>query len=247
MIIKEIPAKSILSNSRIYDYTVNPYVGCQHNCTYCYARFMKKFTGHSEPWGEFVDVKINAPELLQKEIDKKTKGRVWISGVCDCYQPSERRYQLTRKCIEILAGNGWPLTIQTKSPLVLRDMDLLKQSADIEVGFSITTADDNIRRIFELQAPPVNERVRALEELHLSGIKTFAMIAPVLPGAGGLGSLLNGKVDYVLIDKMNYHNADWVYRKYNLQEAAKETFFTSTGKDLKSAFSRQGIECSVLY
>lgn len=247
MIIKEIPAKNILSNSRIYNYTVNPYVGCQHNCTYCYARFMKRFTGHSESWGEFVDVKINAPDLLQKEICKKPKGRVWISGICDCYQPSERRYRLTRKCIEILAGRGWPLTIQTKSPLVLRDMDLLKQSADIEVGFSITTADDNIRRIFEPHAPPVNERIRALEELHLYGIKTFAMIAPVLPGAGGLGSLLNGKVDYVLIDKMNYHNADWVYRKYNLQESAKDTFFNITGKELKSVFSKQGIECNVLY
>lgn len=247
MVIKEILAKNILSSSKVYQYTINPYVGCQHNCTYCYARFMKRFTGHIEPWGEFVDIKINAPELLQKEIGKKPKGRVWISGVCDCYQPSEKRYQLTKKCIEILAGHDWPLTIQTKSPLVLRDIELLKQAADIEIGFSVTTAEDNIRRIFEPLAPSINERIKALEELHQSGIKTFAMIAPMLPGAEGLSSLLNGKVDYVLIDKMNYRNADWVYRKYGLEEAAKENFFISTGKELKSAFSKQGIECSVLY
>jgi DNA repair photolyase len=247
MVIKEILAKNILSGSKIYDYTINPYVGCQHNCTYCYARFMKRFTGHGEPWGEFVDVKINAPELLRKEINKKPKGRVWISGVCDCYQPSENSYELTRKCIEILTENGWPLTIQTKSPLVLRDIGLLKQAADIEVGFSVTTADDNIRRIFEPFAPPIHDRIKALEELHQSGIKTFAMIAPMLPGVEGLGSLLKGSVDYVLIDKMNYHNADWVYRKYGFGEAAKEAFFNSMGKELKSTFSKQGIECSVLY
>jgi DNA repair photolyase len=81
MNINEIQSKSILSASKVYDYVVNPYVGCQHGCSYCYARYMKRFTGHKEPWGEFVDVKINAAELLQKEINKKKKAKVWISGV----------------------------------------------------------------------------------------------------------------------------------------------------------------------
>ena len=83
MIVKEVPAKSILSVSKVYDYVVNPYIGCQHGCSYCYARFMKRVTGHREPWGEFVDVKINAPQLLEVEINKKKAGRVWVSGVCD--------------------------------------------------------------------------------------------------------------------------------------------------------------------
>ena len=96
MYIKEIQGKAILSKSKIFPYVINPYVGCQHNCTYCYARFMKRFTGHSEPWGQFVDVKINAVELLEKEIVKKKPGRVWVSGVCDPYQPQERKYQLTK-------------------------------------------------------------------------------------------------------------------------------------------------------
>ena len=89
MKIKEITAKSILSKSQVSDYAVNPYVGCQHACVYCYAKFMKRFTGHREAWGEFVDVKINAPELLAREVAKKKVGRVWISGVCDPYQPLE--------------------------------------------------------------------------------------------------------------------------------------------------------------
>jgi DNA repair photolyase len=92
MKIREIKAKNILSKSQVYDYALNPYVGCQHACVYCYARFMKRFTGHKERWGEFVDVKINAPELLAFEVRKKKVGRVWISGVCDPYQPLEKSY-----------------------------------------------------------------------------------------------------------------------------------------------------------
>ena len=117
MIIKEITCKTILSKSQVYPYVINPYTGCQHNCTYCYARFMKRFTGHKEPWGEFVDVKINAPDLLRKEISHKTRDRVWVSGVCDPYQPLEGKYKLTRHCLEILAEHSWPVTIQTRSPL----------------------------------------------------------------------------------------------------------------------------------
>ena len=86
MVIREIRSKSILSASKIYPFVINPYVGCQHGCSYCYARYMKKFTGHKEPWGTFVDVKINAAELLEKEIRRKKKAEVWISGVCDPYQ-----------------------------------------------------------------------------------------------------------------------------------------------------------------
>src|SRR5512138_999988 len=126
MIINEVRVKGILSRSKVYDYVVNPYTGCQHGCSYCYARFMKKFTGHREPWGEFVDVKINAPDLLQKEIIKKKPGMVWVSGVCDPYQPLESRYRLTRRCLEVLALHRWPVIVQTRSPLVTRDLDLLR-------------------------------------------------------------------------------------------------------------------------
>jgi DNA repair photolyase len=105
MIIKEIQAKTILSISQIYDYTLNAYIGCVRSCVYCYERFMKRFSGHHEPWGEFVDVKVNAPELLKREILKKKKGNVWISGVCDAYQPAEEKYGLTRRCLEVLIDN----------------------------------------------------------------------------------------------------------------------------------------------
>jgi DNA repair photolyase len=247
MILREIYARCIVSKSKVFDYAINPYIGCQHGCTYCYARFMKRFTGHKEPWGEFVDVKINAPDLLKHEIDKMPLGRVWLSGVCDPYQPLEAAYKLTRKCLEILVQYSWPITVQTKSPFVLRDIDLFRRSGKIEVGLSVTSADDEIRKLFEPDAPSIRERLKALEGLHLAGIRTYAMIAPMLPGAEELAAQLSGKVDYVLVDRMNYHYGDWVYKKHDLESAMSDGFFSLEGRELASAFGKQGIECRVLF
>jgi DNA repair photolyase len=247
MKIQEIKAKSILSKSQIYDYALNPYVGCEHDCVYCYAKFVKRFTGHAERWGEFVDAKINAPELLAQEVKKKRVGRVWISGVCDAYQPLEKRYKLTRRCIDILIENGWPITIQTKSDLVLRDIDILKRARNAEVGFTITTADEKIRKIFEPGAPPSSRRIEALASLHAEGIKTFAMIAPIFPGAEGLVRALKGKVDYVILYRLNYHYADWAYKKYGLWQAHEDNFFVQKGAELRAAFEREGIVCRKAY
>lgn len=241
MILKETRPKTILSNSQVYPYVINPYTGCQHNCSYCYARFMKRFSGHSEPWGQFVDVKVNAPELLRIEITKKKRNRVWVSGVCDPYQPLEAKYQLTRQCLAILALNDWPVTIQTRSPLVLRDMDILKQGKEFEVGFSITTSDEAIRQLFEPNAPSIKERVDALDELHRAGLKTFVMIAPILPGAEDLAPILAGKVHRVILDRMNYPYADWVYRKYGLEENLTDEYFSSVEQTLLMAFAKLGI------
>jgi DNA repair photolyase len=243
MITKETHPKTILSASKVYPYVINPYTGCQHNCSYCYARFMKRFTGHSEPWGQFVDVKITAPDLLRREIGRKNPARVWMSGVTDPYQPLEARYSLTRQCLEILSQNRWPVTVQTRSPLVLRDIDILSEGRDFEVGLSVTTAEDTIRRLFEPNAPSIGERVRALDGLHRAGIRTYAMIAPMLPGAEGLPKILAGKVDYVIVDRMNYHHADWVYRKYELEDKMTDGFFSRTAAMLSSAFAKLGIDC----
>jgi DNA repair photolyase len=247
MKIREIKAKSILSKSRVYDYALNPFVGCGHGCVYCYAKFMKRFTGHRESWGDFVDVKINAPELLTREVKKKKMGRVWISGVCDPYQPREKKDMVMKECLSILVENGLPLTVQTKSPLVLRDMEILKEAADAEVGFTITTADEKVRRIFEPGAPPAKKRIDALADLHSAGISTFAMIAPLLPGAEGLISQLKGKVEYVIVDRLNYHYADLLYRKSRMEWAMGESFFSQMGKELMSRFKREGVLCRILY
>ncbi|KYH41458.1 MAG: radical SAM protein [Candidatus Bathyarchaeota archaeon B26-2] len=245
--VREVTAKTILSRSRVSDYTINPYIGCEHGCTYCYARFMKRYTGHREEWGEFVDVKINAVTLLKREIKRRRVGKVWISGVCDPYQPLENRYKLTRGCLEVLLREGWPVTIQTKSPLILRDIEILREFREIEAVLSITTSDDEIRRIFEPNSPPIEERIEALGRLHSEGIKTYAMIAPLLPKAEELVKQLEGKVDHVLIDKMNYHYADWVYRKYGLEYAMSWTFFNQKKVELGNALRERGIPYQVLF
>jgi DNA repair photolyase len=247
MIVKQVYAKSILSKSKVFDYTVNPYIGCEHGCTYCYARFMKRYTGHKEEWGQFVDVKINAASVLQQELMKKSPGRIWISGTCDAYQPVEKKYELTRKCLAILTRHGWPVTVQTKSPLVERDLDVLKKINDVEVGFTITTGDDRVREVFEPNSSSIDERIEALANLHSVGIRTFAMIAPLLPKAEGLVFRLSGKVDYVLVDKMNYHYADWVYRRFGLEYAMTRDFFDSKKKELAGAFKDGKMPCQILF
>ncbi|MCW4052547.1 MAG: radical SAM protein [Candidatus Bathyarchaeota archaeon] len=245
--MKEVFAKTILSKSKVLDYTINPYVGCEHACTYCYARFMKRFTGHKEKWGAFVDVKINAARLLEREIRKKRAGRVWMSGVCDPYQPTERNYEITKNCLEILSEHGWPVTVQTKSPLVIRDLELLRNMNDIEIIITISTASDDVRKIFEPKSPVIRERIRTIEKLHSSGLKTCAMIAPLLPGAEGLAVELSRKVDHVLIDKMNYHYADWVYRKHGLEHAMTHRYFSQRKKELAEAFNQERIAYQFLF
>jgi DNA repair photolyase len=208
---------------------------------------MKRWTGHKEEWGQFVDVKTNAIACLQREIRKKRVGNVWISGVCDPYQPLEKKYELTRSILEVLLKHGWPVTIQTKSPLVLRDAELLREFSGVEVGLTITTANENIRKIFEPNAPPIRERIEAVEKLHSLDIKTFVMIAPVLPKAEGLVEQLSGKADYVLIDRMNYHYADWVYRRYELEYAMNDKFFTQKKMELANALKREEIPYQLLF
>ena len=181
--IREIKAKSIITRSNLpdADYVINPYVGCMHSCLYCYARFMKKFTGHTEPWGKFVDVKVNAPDLIPVKTLKYRKKSIFLASVTDPYNPLEEKYQLTRKILEKLIPLQPGLGIQTKSDLVLRDIDLLGQFKNCEVGLTITTLDDNLRKEIEPFASPVKNRIKVLEKLKEAGINNYAFIGPILP------------------------------------------------------------------
>jgi len=208
---------------------------------------MRRFTGHKEPWGDFVDAKINALDLLNKEIEKKQKGAVWVSGVCDPYQPLEAKYKLSRNCLDILAQKDWPVAIQTRSPLVLRDMDIFKKSNKIEVGLSITTSNDEIRKVFEPNAPSIMERLRTIESLHQNGIETYVMIAPILPEAENLIRMLAGKVDYIIIDRMNYRHADIIYNKHGWREKNTGEYFNLIKSRIASECAELGIDCRSAY
>jgi DNA repair photolyase len=248
--IQEVKAKSILNKSKIFDYCLNPYTGCEHNCTYCYARlFMRRYSGHSEPWGEFIDVKINAPELLRKQLERAKRGTVWVSSVCDPYQPIESKYRLTRQCLEELGKKQFPVNIQTKSALVLRDLDLILKFEEKEVGFTIATNEETVAKLFEPRASTVKERLDALEKIHSKGIKTFAFIGPLLPGnPEKLVEQLEEKADRVYIDRMNYMSMmRGFYYRYKLTGAATEKFFSEYKQRLVNELEKRQMRYEVLF
>jgi len=211
MKINEIQCKSILTKSALpeADYVINPYTGCGHCCRYCYASFMRRFTGHGgERWGTFVDVKVNAPDILARQLRSPRKGTVLFGSVTDCYMPIERKYGLTRKCLEIIAAKQGNLCVSvlTKSALVIRDIDLLRQ-VNAEVGLTITTHDPKVARAFEPGASSPQERVRAMAALHDAGVKTYAFIGPILPGLTRFDSiipLIKDSADSVMAEVFNF-------------------------------------------
>ena len=188
MEIKEIQSKSILTKSKLpdADYVINPYTGCKFGCVYCYASFMSKYVGKEiSDWGNFVYIKTNAPQLLQKEIQKIKDENVSVlfSSVTDPYQGLEAKYKITRKCLQVLINNNYQgkVGILTKSHMVIRDIDLFKQIKNIEVGLTITSTEDKISKYFERNAPNVSQRFDALKKLNQQNIKTYAFIGPLLP------------------------------------------------------------------
>lgn len=180
MLIKEINVKSIMTktNLPVSDYAVNPYVGCSHACKYCYASFMKRFTNHSEPWGEFLDVKY-WPEI--KHAEKYAGKEAFLGSVTDCYQPCEAKYKRTRALLEQLKGSGIKISIATKSDLVLRDIDLIKTFPGARVSFSINTLDEAFRQEMD-KGVSIERRLAAMKELYKNKIQTTCFISPIFPG-----------------------------------------------------------------
>jgi len=240
MITKEVRCKSLLNPSKLAVYCVNPYIGCQHACSYCYANpITRRFSRHPEAWGEFVDIKVNAPEVLRNEIPKKTKGQVFVSSLTDAYQPLEKKYELTRKLLEILLEKQFPVCIQTKSSLVARDIDLLKKFNEREVGFTIITLDESVKKNFEPFSSPIKERLDTLRLLHENGTETYIFAGPVLPHITDkdveelVRTASELKVDYMWFDKLNLKVGVWDNVQQILQKSYpqllpvwKEIFFS---------------------
>jgi DNA repair photolyase len=251
MLIKEINVKTALTKTGIkgFDYCLNPYIGCGHACRYCYASFMKRFTGHTEPWGDFVDVKINAPQVLQKQLQRAKPGSVLISTVTDPYQALEKKYGLTRQCLEALLERQFPVDILTRSPLVLRDIDLFRRFKNLTVGLSIGTDKEEIKNIFERHSPTIASRLEALGTLHGQGIQTYAFIGPLLPmDPIALAEQLTGRVDKVLIDRLNYSNkTKALYLREKMEEYLEEEYFSGVAAVLQDCLEKKNIEVSILF
>ncbi|MFX1563311.1 MAG: radical SAM protein [Promethearchaeota archaeon] len=270
--IREVSAKSVLNPSRIggVDYAINPFVGCQHGCSYCYARFMQRYTGHSgEDWGQFVDIKVNAAHVLQQQLRRRQKPvteAVLFSSVTDAYQPLERRFQVTRNCLNILRRHNVPVSILTKSDLVLRDIDLLRELSDCEVGMTVITLEERVRRVFESGAPSAERRLTALKELSEGGIRTFGFVGPIIPYLCKpsleelVRRLAEGGVAHVFFDRLNLKYGNWpvierVLQTYFVKQykaicnALKPSscYYEELRDEVVSLAHRYGLEADILF
>ncbi len=177
--VREVRCKTVLHR---LDYlgstelTANFYRGCSHGCVYCYV---PSLIHDDRSWGEFVDVKVNAVEVLERETRLMEPNVVFLSSATDPYQAIEARYRITRRCLELLQRRGFPVSILTRSPLVLRDIELLKKFEWLRVGVSISTVPD---RRFEPGVAPLERRIECLRRLRVEGITTWVSLAPIIPG-----------------------------------------------------------------
>lgn len=204
ILIRDVETKNIMTKSSlpVGGYSVNPYVGCTHGCRYCYASFMKRFTGHTELWGTFLDVK-HWPEIRNP---RKYQGqRVVIGSVTDGYLPQEAQFQNTRKLLMQLKGSGAEILICTKSDLVVRDIDLLKEMGKVTVSWSINTLDEEFRAEMD-NAVGIERRLSAMKRVYDAGIRTVCFIAPVFPGITDCEAIfqrVKNQCDLVWLENLN--------------------------------------------
>lgn len=230
MKIREIKCKTALSPSSLpgLDYSLNPYRGCQHGCAYCYVPNVLRIERSS--WGSFVDVRTNMPTVLSKELRKKKPGVVGISTVTDPYQSAEKKYRLTRYCLEQFLIYDFPTHIQTKSSLVIRDIDIISKFSKAEVMISIGTLNDNERKLLEPNASPIQNRLDVLQQFSDIGIETSVFFGPVYPTIklDDLPKIIdtfieNGATE-IMVDKLNL--------KPGIKENVKKVLKSDISKNL---------------
>lgn len=204
VLIRDVETKNIMTKSTlpVGGYSVNPYVGCTHGCKYCYASFMKRFTGHTEPWGMFLDVK-HWPDI--KNPLKYAGQRVVIGSVTDGYLPQEEQFGNTRRLLEQLRGSGAEILICTKSDLVVRDIDLLKELGKVTVSWSINTLDEDFKNDMD-SAASIGRRLEAMKQVYDAGVRTVCFVAPVFPGITDFETIflrVKDQCDLVWLENLN--------------------------------------------
>ncbi len=194
---------------------INPYVGCAHGCVYCYARFIKRFTGHTEEWGSFVDARTNIVDILKKQLkSSKHKGeRIFIGTVTDPYQPIEEKYKLTRNILRVLVDYKNPVSILTKSDLVLRDIDLLKKMKNVDVNFTVNTLDEKWKKYTEPNSSSIKQRLDVMKKITKEGITVLAMMGPYWPVFTDPEALFKefkkAGVEHVFTESLNTVGGNW--------------------------------------
>jgi len=208
-----ITCKTALSLSKLpgLKYSLNPYVGCEHGCVYCYSPSVLRNPQFASNWGNFVKVKQNLPEVLALELKRKPRGVVGVSTITDPYQPVESNLGLTRKCLELLSKHRFPVSVQTKSALVLRDVDLIKPKG-FDVGVTIPTMDRDLAEKIEPKASPPDARANVLEEFASRGVETWLFFGPIIPE-------LNDSVENIrrVVEVAKKTGSRLIYDKLNLK------------------------------
>ena len=245
VIVRETTCKTVLNRSSISDYSLNCYTGCAHGCIYCYARFMQRFHPHAEPWGKFVDVKVNAVEALERQLRRAEPGCVFVSSACDGWQPLEAERTLTRRCCGLLLDYGFQVNVLTKSALVLRDLDLLSRR-NARIGVTVTTLDERLRELWEPGCSTAAERFRVIEEARRAGLKTSITFAPLLPFLSDDQESLDGlferaadlEIQEIWVDALNprpkvWQSVDALLRAHfpDLRERYRQILFDSRFRD----------------
>ena len=225
MRVIEVRARRLFARTRVpgFDYCVNQYVGCGHACRYCYAKFVCRWKGYG-PWGTWVEVKVNAPELAAREV---VSGRVAMSTISDPYQPVEAELRLTRRVLQSM-DRSTRLSILTKSPLVVRDADVMAEFPSLEVGLTLSGLSEEDRRWVEPLAPPHRARVRALERLADAGLRTYAFISPVIPGVVDPASVAEEARDsarHFYVELLNLRASGASFRR-ELRERRPDAYLT---------------------
>lgn len=248
------------SNLPGVDFVINPYVGCPHDCKYCYACFMKKFTAHDEPWGQFIDIKICEKPINLKKLEGKS---IFLSSVTDCYNPYEVKYEITKGILEQLQNLNADITITTKSNLILRDLELLKKFPNLTVASSINTLDERFRSDMD-KAPGIKERLDMLKTMHKNGISTVLFMSPIFPFITDFKEIIEKSKDFVgeywfenLKLRPPYKNPLLAYIMKNYPEYYKDyieiyvrgnnSYWQGLSQEIKEFCRANNLPCSIFF
>lgn len=256
-VVQSVTVKSIVtkSNLPVSDYSLNPYVGCTHACKYCYASFMKRFTNHPEPWGEFLDVKY------WKEIrhpEKYAGKELFLSSVTDPYNPQEKVFERTRALLTQLQGSQAAVTVTTKSDLVLRDLELIKSLPNARVAWSVNTLDETFKEDMD-RAAPIARRLHAMERFFEAGVRTICFISPIFPGITDVKAIIarvRKQCHALWLENLNLRGSaravimDYIQEKYprllplyhEIYTQKNQDYWKALDADLRSYAAESGLE-----
>lgn len=247
--VREILVDRVLFQEGDGNYYLNPYVGCMIGCEFCYVAERADLSWGMQglaamPWGKRLEVKVNAPEVLARELRLSPPGIVRMSPILtDPYQPVERRYRITRGCLEAMQPTGFAPFVLTRAVRALEDLELLRRFPRAAVGYSIPTNDDRYRRMVEPGADSVDDRLAALAEFHRAGVFTAAVIQPILPmEVDRMVEQLAPVVRAVRIDRLQFpERSRELFRRHGIEHALDPVWADETREELVEGFRRCGV------